>query len=181
MKRTGRFALLFCLAASFAFAEGSEGGDSHLQMWKWANFLVLAGALGYLMAKMLPPLFASRSQAITKDMAESRKIRQDAEVRAADVERRLASLEAEIAALRAESQKETAAETERLASHTASEIAKIQAQSERDIAAAGKAARTDLKRYAAGLAIDLAEQKIRARMTPATEDRLVRGFVRDLK
>ena len=29
--------------------------------------------------------------------------------------------------------------------------------------------------------IDLAGQKISARMTPATEDRLVRGFVRDLK
>jgi hypothetical protein len=27
----------------------------------------------------------------------------------------------------------------------------------------------------------LAEQKIRARMTPETEDALVRGFVRDLK
>jgi hypothetical protein len=38
-----------------------------------------------------------------------------------------------------------------------------------------------LKRYAAGLAIDLAERKIRARMTPAIEDGLVRIFVRDLK
>jgi hypothetical protein len=38
-----------------------------------------------------------------------------------------------------------------------------------------------LKRYAAELAIGLAEQKIRARMTPETQDALVRGFVRDLK
>jgi len=93
----------------------------------------------------------------------------------------LAGLEAEIAALRADSQRESQAETQRLAGHTASEIAKIQAQSEREIAAAGKAARTELKRYAAELAVNLAEQKIRARMTPATEDGLVRGFVRELK
>jgi F0F1-type ATP synthase membrane subunit b/b' len=72
-------------------------------------------------------------------------------------------------------------EIERLAQHTAAEIAKIQAHAEQEIASAGKAARTELKRYSAQLAVELAEQKIRARMTPQTQDALVRGFVRDLK
>ena len=67
-----------------------------------------------------------------------------------------------------------------MAQHTAAEIAKIQAHAEQEIASAGKAARMELKRYSAELAIDLAEQKIRARMTPETQDALVRGFVRDL-
>jgi F0F1-type ATP synthase membrane subunit b/b' len=108
-------------------------------------------------------------------------VRQDADERAADVERRLAAIDTEIAALRAESREETTAEADRLARHTAAEVARIQAQSEREIGDAGKDARIDLRRYTAGLAIDLAAQKIRARMTPATEDRFVRGFVRDLK
>ena len=181
MRRAGQFALLFCLAAGLGFAQGKEGGDGALEFWKWANFLVLAGGLGYLMRKTIPPLYAERSRAIAKNLAESEKIRQDAEARAAEVERRLAGLEAEIAALRAGAHRESQAETERLAAHTAAEIVKIQAQGERDIADAGKAARTELKRYAAGLAIDLAERKIRARMPPAIEDGLVRIFVRDLK
>lgn len=181
MRRAGQFAFLFCLAAGLSFAQGTEGGEGHLLLWKWANFLVLAGALGYLMAKTLPPVFLSRSEALTKDIAESEKIRRDAEARAADVERRMAGLEGEIAALRAESLKQSEAETERLAADTAAEIAKIKAQSQRDIADAAKAARAELKRYAAGLAIHLAEEKIRARMTPAIEDGLVRVFVRDLK
>jgi F-type H+-transporting ATPase subunit b len=181
MRRAAQLALLISLAVWPIFAEGTEGGAGSLQMWKWANFLVLAGGLGYLIGKMVPPLYAARSQAILKDMSESEKIRRDAEARAAEVDRRLAGLEAEIAALRAESKKESQEETQRLASRTAAEIAKIQAHSEQEIAAAGKAARTDLKRYAAELAIDLAEQKIRGRMTPATEDGLVRGFVRDLQ
>ena len=103
MRRAGQFALLFCLAAGLAFAaEGKEGGENSLQLWKWANFLVLAGALGYLMVKSLPPLFAARTQAITKDMVESQKIRQEADARAADVERRLAAIATEIVALRSE-------------------------------------------------------------------------------
>jgi F-type H+-transporting ATPase subunit b len=181
MRRAVRFAVLFCLAAEWMFAEGSEGGEGNLLMWKWANFLVLAAGLGYLMAKTLPPLFAARTEAITKDMVESQKIRKDADDVAADVERRLASIETEIAALRAESREETTAESGRLAKHTATEIARIQAQAAREIGDAGKDAQIELKFYASGLAIDLAAQKIRARMTPATEDRLVRGFVRDLK
>ena len=181
MKRARQFALLFCLAAGLAFAEGKEGGESNLELWKWANFLVLAGALGYLAMKALPPLFAARTAAITKDMVESQRIRQEADARAADVDRRLAAIEVEIAALRTESKEETAAEGKRLAEHTAAEIVRIEAQAEREISDAGKTARKDLQRYAATLAIDLATQKIRSRMTPATEDRLVRGFVRDLK
>jgi F0F1-type ATP synthase membrane subunit b/b' len=50
-----------------------------------------------------------------------------------------------------------------------------------EIAAAGKSARIDLKRYAAGVAMQLAEQKIRARMTPAEQDALVAGFARELR
>jgi F-type H+-transporting ATPase subunit b len=181
MRRAGRFMLLFCITAAFVFAEGKQGGEDNLQIWKWANFLVLAGALGYLMAKTLPPVFASRTAAITKDMVESQRIRQDADDRAADVERRLAAIETEIAALRAESREETNAEAGRLAEHTAAEMARIQRQAEREISDAGKTAQKELRRFGAELAIDFAAQKIRARLTPATEDRLVRGFVRDLK
>ena len=65
----------------------------------------------------------------------------------------------------------------RMAQQTEAEIAKIQAHAEQEIASAGKAARMALKRYSAELAMGLAEQKVRARMTPETEDALVQGFV----
>ena len=180
MRRAAHFLLLFSLAAGLAFAEGKES-DEDLRIWKWANFLVLAGGLGYLMVKSLPPLFTARTAAITKDMVESQKIRQHADAQAADVERRLAAIEMEIAALRAESKAETGAEAGRLEQHTAAEIARIRAQTVREIVDAGKTARKELTSYAARLSIDLAGQKIRSRMTPATQDRLVGGFVRNLK
>lgn len=181
MKRAAQMLLLAGFAAGMAFAQGSEGGEGSLKFWEWANFLVLAGGLGYVCAKSLPEMFAARSQAILKDLNDSEKIRKDAEFRAAEAGRRLDGLGAEIAALREESKRESQAETERIKVHTAAQVAKIQVLSEREIAAAGKAARLELKRYAAGLAVGLAEKRIRERMTPAAEDGLVRGFVHDLK
>jgi F-type H+-transporting ATPase subunit b len=165
-------------AATQEAAHDEEGG---LEIWKWANFVLLAAGLGYLIGKNAGPFFASRSAAIRKDLEESLRQRSEAEARAADVDRRLAALDSDIAALRVESQRELAVGEERMTRQSAEYMAKIQAQAEQEIASAGKYARADLKRYAAELAIGLAEQKIRARMTDSSQDAMVESFVRDLK
>jgi len=130
-------ALIACLLAAAALAQetsGGEGSGGNLDLWKWANFVVLAGALGYLIGKNAPAFFAARSLNIRKDIVEAEEARKDAETRAAAVDKRLANLEAEIAALRSEAQDEARAETERLAQHTAAELAKIQLRAEQEIA-----------------------------------------------
>lgn len=187
-------ALFLCLAAGVpaAFSQHSETApekaiqehesfaERHELELKWANFLLLAGALGYMIGKNSGPFFAARSRGIRKDLEDSEQKRKDAEARAAAVDARLADLGKEIAALRGESQAEAQAENERMAHHTETEIAKIQAHAEQEIASAGKAARTELKRYAGQLAVELAEARIRSNMTPGTQDALVRSFIHDL-
>jgi F-type H+-transporting ATPase subunit b len=167
-------------AAERAAEPPSQGEHGGLELWKWANFAVLAGALGYLVAKNAGPFFTARSRQIRRDMIEAEELRKQAEARAADVDRRLASLDAEIAALRADSQRETQSETERLSRYVTAEMAKVQAHAQQEIVAAGRAARLDLKRHSAKLAVALAEQKIRARMGSTTQEILVQNFVRKL-
>jgi len=168
------------LAAEPAKKEAEAGGEGNLKIWEWANFLILVGGLGYLIRKYAGPFYAARAAGISKDLVESERVARDAEARAAEVDRRLAGLDAEIAALRAESQKESAAEVERYARLTDVEIAKINANGEQEIRAAEKAARLELRRHAARLAVHLAEVKVRARMDAGVEDRLVDSFARDL-
>jgi F-type H+-transporting ATPase subunit b len=183
---------LICVAGAAAMApqepageksgeKPSEGEHGGMEGWKWANFAVLAGALGYLVAKNAGPFFAARSRQIRKDMIEAEEARKQAEARAADVDRRLAGLEGEVAALRAESQRETHLESDRLSQYAVAEIAKIQAHAQQDIVSAEKAARLEVKRHAAKLAVALAEQKIRGRMSGATQDILVQNFVSRLE
>ncbi|MEO8595264.1 MAG: ATP synthase F0 subunit B [Candidatus Solibacter sp.] len=168
-----------------AAEHGQEAEESfaekHEIELKWANFLILAGVLGYFIGKNAGPFFAARTAGIRKDMDESLRQRQEAEATVADVTRRLANLEGEIASLKAQSEAEGSVETARMAKQTENEIAKIQVQAQQEIASAGKAARMSLRRYSAELALGLAEQKVRSRMTPDTEDALVQGFVRNLK
>jgi F-type H+-transporting ATPase subunit b len=160
-------------------SEGKAEGVSPI--WSWANFAILAGGLGYLIAKYGGPWFAAQSQAIRRGIADAEQIRAEAEGRASEVDRRLAGLQTEIEALKAEAHREQAAEGERIRQQTAADMARIQAHAASEIEAAGKAARLQLKRYAGQLAIDLAEQKIRGQMTPGVQTALVESFTRDMQ
>ena len=83
-----RAALLALLLSLTSLAAESEAAEPNIQFWKWANFLVLAGALTYVILKNAGPFFEARSRQIRKDMIESEQIKSDAEARAADVDRR---------------------------------------------------------------------------------------------
>jgi F-type H+-transporting ATPase subunit b len=160
----------------------SEGKAEDVSpIWAWANFVLLAGGLGYLIKKYGGPWFASQSQAIRRGIAEAEEIRAEAEARAAEVDRKLAGLQSEIESLKADAHREQAAEAERLRQQTAADMARIQQHAASEIEAAGKAARLQLKRYAAQLAIELAEQKIRGQITPEVQTALVESFARDLQ
>jgi F-type H+-transporting ATPase subunit b len=184
MKRLAFGALAICLPLAAVMAQETAGGKAEpgegLEIWKWANFAILAGAMGYGIAKKGGPFFASRSAQIRKGITEAEELRKNAETRAAEVDRRLANLDADVKQMRATLRAEQAAAAERLRQETAAELARIQEHAGREIDSTAKAARVELKRYAARLAIDLAEQKIRSRMNAESQGVLVEDFVRSL-
>ncbi len=145
--------------------------------WGWANFLLLAGGLGYVIKKNAGPYFAARSLRIRKGMIEADEARAEAEAKVTEVNLRLANLDKDIQALCEHAKQEQEAELQRARREAEAELAKIQTHQSEEIASAVKAARLELRRYSAGLAIALAEQKIAARMSPEIQDRLLRGFV----
>lgn len=162
--------------------EHSAGHEErNLDTWKWLNFALLVGGLGYLLSKSLPGFFKSRTGEIQKGIKEAAEIRKEAEARAAEMDRKMANLRAEIEALRAGSKQEMAAEGERIRKETVEQLAKIQAQAESAIAGATKAARHELKALSAALALQLAEKKVQERMTPPAQSTLVDNFIADIE
>jgi len=179
--------LIICLPLWLAFAgavsaaeEHGQPGGSHVTLWKVANFVLLAGGLGYLIHKKGGAFFAGRSRQIQEAIQEAARMKADAEARAAEIERRLAGLAGEVEALRASARQETASEAERARVRLGQEVEKIQAQAQREIAAAAQAARQELRGYAADLAVGLAEQQLRARMTPELDERLAAAAIQEL-
>ncbi|MGH9784743.1 MAG: hypothetical protein ACRD88_11200 [Terriglobia bacterium] len=182
-------------AASQTASSGSEqesasaehaaaGGEGEHSFWDtffhWVNFLLIGAGVWYLGKKFAVPLFSERARGIQEEMERSSRAMAESAQRLANIEEKLQRLDDEIRDLRRGALAEAAAEQARMAELAQAEAGKIAQAAEQEIAAAAKAARRELQRYAAELAVGLAEKRIRESISPDAERRLLRSFVSDL-
>jgi len=190
LRKVALFSLLgICLAAfaapQFAWAQASEPSAKEDEpnrelLYKTINFVILVGGLGYILRKPLAEFFRSRSAAITKSLEEGRKAQEASQARLQEVEAKLGRLEAEIAAFKESARREMEADRARLQQTGAEEAARILESARAQMVTAVRAARLELKSYAARRAVALAEDLIRARLDDPGQKRLVTQFVATL-
>jgi F-type H+-transporting ATPase subunit b len=149
-------------------------------LWKWPNFLLLAGLLGYLIKKHGGPFLAARSEQIRQSLEAGEKAKAEAEARAAAVQAKIANLDREIAEFRTSALADLEREAERIRQKTETELSRVEQQTKAEIVVIGKQTRLELRQYVAKLAMELAEQKIRTRMSPDVQATLVNNFTGDL-
>ncbi len=173
---------VFAQEAGNKAAESAESGGEKpgMDVWKWINFAILAGVLGWLISKNLGPMLVTRSLQIQEGLAAGGKAKAEADVRAASVETKLASLGQVVSQMKASAHDERDREVERIRQDTQNELARIEQQAGQEIEFLGKLARLELQRSAAKLAIDLAEQKVRARMSPEVQAALANNFIGEM-
>ncbi len=172
-----------CFTAQEVSGKGAqieERGEKDI-LWKWLNFAILTGGLGYLVYKNGGAFFRSRTEAIRKGIEEADRLRRESEARVHEVEERVLGLEAEVQALRTRAGQELAAESDRLRRETEDGVKKIRDQAQQAIAAAAKAARREVQAHAAELAVGLAASRIRCRLTPEADARLVASVLDNLE
>jgi len=156
-------------------AESREG------TYRIINFVIMAAALVYFLRQPLKDFFADRTDEIRRGLEEGRKALAAAEARMAEVEAKLNNLSSEIAAFKVESERAMEAERERLKQSAETEASRLMEFAQTQIESATRAAKAELKRYAAGQAVELAETMIRQRLDDPARRGLVERFVRDLK
>lgn len=150
------------------------------ELWKWPNFVLLAGLLAYLIKKNGAPLLIERSKQIREGLEAGERAKADAEVRAAAVQSKIANLDREISEMKAAAKADLEREAARIRHDADAEMNRIEQHTASEIIAIGKQASLELRQYAAKLALDLAEQKIRSRMSGDVQATLVSNFVGDV-
>ncbi len=165
---------------AFPLSAAEQSGEKDMTGFLWANFFILALALGWLIRKHGGPFLAARSEAISQGITEAQKSKDDAARRVAEVETKLATLGPEIERLKNEMRREQMGEVERVRARNKAEIAHIEQQAKLEVESAYKGARLQLEEHAGRLALELAEAKIRARMNPDAQRKLTREFVSSL-
>jgi F-type H+-transporting ATPase subunit b len=148
--------------------------ESSARLFEYLNFAILAGAILFAMFKYLPKTFRANREDIQNRLLDARTATQQANERLAAIEQRLSRLDEEIAAIAKQAEKDSVEDEARIKASIETERQRIVEAARRDIAAASSAAQRDLKRFAAGLAVDRAAQRIA--LTEEDDRALVREF-----
>jgi len=139
------------------------------------NFAGLAFFFYFLMKSKLPQAFRERTAAIQRGIKEAEAASADAARRLGDIEARLQRLDKDVEEIRKSAERDAAAEEERIRRAAEEDSKKVIDHASAEITAITRNARRELKAYAAGLAVDLAESQLR--IDDATDHTLVRDFV----
>jgi len=174
--------LLFMAISAHAAEEGGNATTERAnEIFKWINFAIVAGLIGWVFLKLTPPFFRKNAETISSAISKATAAKAEAERQLREAEEKLARLQQEVAQLRATAQREIAAETERLKAITQSDIEKVKLAAKAEMEAAERAARLELKTIAANLAVDGAESLLAKEMTPQVQESLVAAFVKSLE
>ena len=147
----------------------------------WINFAILVGGLGYLVSKSAPAIFRAREEEIRGGIDEAARKKQQAEAHSSEIDRKLAGFGVEIENLRRGVSSEMSMEADRIRQDTVRMVRRIEEQAQQEIGFLTKSASHELKRYSADLALDLAQQRVKERMTADTQHELVNEFITGLR
>jgi F-type H+-transporting ATPase subunit b len=178
----GALTFLFAAAASAQAAEEGGTATEHAnEIFKWINFVIVAGLVYWTFQKYVIPFFRKNAETISSAITKATAAKAEADRQLREAEEKLAHLQQEVTQLRAISQREGAAEAERIRNISQSDAQKIGLAGKAEIEAAERTARLELKTIAANLAVDGAEALLVKELTPKAQESLVAAFVKSLE
>ena len=181
--------MFLAVSRLFIFFELSDAGVypwwnyPGLELWKFVNLAIFIACGLYLHRRFGRPIreaLRARSEGIKRELQRAREERDQALAKLTEVEARFEKLDAEVAAVKEKAKAEADAEKARLRAATDSEIAKLREQATREIESAGKAARHELRRFAAEESVRIAEEILEKEIRPEDDARLTSLTVNEL-
>ena len=161
------------LFAAAAFASGGRGEEAasagsiiKSYIWQIINFLILVGALAFMMKKMdLKGYFKKRTELIEQSLREAREAKELAQKAFAEVEERLKTKDSEVENIIAAARQSGEKEKARLVEEGDKLKTRILEQARTNIDYEVKRAKEAIKEEAVEIALELAEKKLKEKLS----------------
>lgn len=173
------FAVFNLVLVSFVFASSGGGeGAEHAPWWKdyiWKiiNFLILVILLFKFAKKPMQSFFQKRTELIEKTLNEAKEAKAASLKALQEVEARLKAKDAEIETILAAAKKSGEQERESIIAESDRLKAKIMEQAKNNIEFELKHAKAAIKAEAVELAMELAEKKLKEKITKEEQEKLL--------
>jgi F-type H+-transporting ATPase subunit b len=177
--------LLLAGAVAFASSAGGEGEHHSVfeaYFWPVINFLVLIGLLYLLLKKMdIRGYFKKRTELIEKSLKEAREAKELAEKALEEVEEKLKVKDREIEAIINAASVSGEKEKARLQDEGEKLKARILEQAKTNIDYEVKTAKEEIKAEAVEIAMELAEKKLKEKLTKEEQLKLLEESLRKIE
>lgn len=180
MSRLQSFLAALCLAMSpsVALAGGFKLEEHGYYI---IDFLILFGVLYFFVRKPAREFLEKRHDAVAEEIKEASSLKKSAEERLGKYTKMLGDLDGEAKRLREEFVADGHRESARIAKEGASAAAKLAADAEVRLGQQGRMLTKEIEGEVALRAVELAEQKVQAKLTPAVQRALVDSYIADLE
>lgn len=165
------------LAAEEGPAKPSASADF---LGKVINFVILFGALGYVLRKPLRKFLTDQVELVRSGLRHAEETALEAQAKLRSIEERAGTLEAEIEDMKGKAEADGRTEKDRIIGAARREAARLQMFSEQEIEAQVRASIRQLKEYSADKAMALALDRLGARLTPEAQSRLIDASIEKL-
>ena len=188
--------LIFCLAFSLVVCrpsvaqevapagehavEAEHEESSSAVVFRWINFLILIGGLGYFLKKPAKEFFETRSREISEGLNRAQAAQAAAQGRMDEIEQRLGKLSSDMAALRTQAEKESAMDKDKIVAEAKAEVARVVEQSRQEVERVARSVERDIRETLADKVIDRAGQTLQTQMSQDDHKRVVVRFIKNL-
>lgn len=180
MKKTVVITLLISLIASVAIA--AEAGHAEVGWKDWLykviNFAILVFLIVYFLGKPIKNFLAQRKELIEKSIREAQEAKELAQKALQEVEEKLKLKDKEVQEILDTARKIGEQEKQQIIQETDKLREKILEQAKTNIEFELKMAKDALRLEAAELAIELSEQKLKEKITPEEQQRLLQESIK---
>jgi F-type H+-transporting ATPase subunit b len=166
--------------ATVLAAEEGEPWGLWLSLGRLLNLLLVVFVLIWIARKPLSNFFASRSESIREQLAEAQKARADAEAKLAEVQARMSHLDEELKEIAGKAEADAKDEYAKLLGQAEQDAEKIVERARQEIEGMTRTGQQELRRHAAELSVQMAEEKIQNEISDADHKRLLDRFVAKL-
>lgn len=182
-KKLAMILIMFLLLPAFAHAaeEGEKIGVGAVLIYKLINFIVMAVIAYIVWKKALKGLLTKRGEGIKKALEDAKAAKEAADTKAAEYRQKLALLEKRIEELHLELKAEGETEKARILSEAEEAVNKIKEQAKFASDQELKKAKMEIKKEVADIAVALAEEIIRKELTSEDQEKLIKGYLENLK
>ncbi len=145
--------------------------------WHLINTALFAIGLGWAIWKMAPGFFNARSADIQRAITEATGLKMQADLRYSEIDRKMATLPEEVNRMKQQSAIEMDREHRRRQEETAREVRRIEAASTAEVEALRQDAIRAARQRTARSALELAEERLAARVSSSSNDDLLQDFI----